>query len=362
MRVAWVIDGRLDQVSGGYLYDRLIVDHLRRQDVTVEVVSLPAGAYGARLARGLWSDVAERVAAAAPEVVVQDELSHPALLRANRRLARSHPGLPRLALVHHLRSSEPRSPLSNFFYRAVERSYLSSVDGLIFNSRATRESVHRLRLPPVPAAVAVPGADRLGGSIEAEAIGSRARQPGPLRILFLGNLIPRKGLVTLIEAVALLPTGSARLEVAGSAEADPAYARQARRRVERLRLQDVVRFRGVLDGDDLARAMREAHVLAVPSSYEGYGMAYLEGMGCGLLPIAGSNGGASEFIRHGENGFLVDGRDPAGLALLLASLHSDRPRLARLGMAARATYAAHPTWEQTGAVIHAFLAGLVRQA
>jgi glycosyltransferase involved in cell wall biosynthesis len=303
------------------------------------------------------------MAATAPDVVVQDELSHPALVRGNRRLARSHPGLPRVGLVHHLRSSEPRNPLANIFYRSIERRYLASLDGLIFNSRATRDSVQRLGLPAVPATVAVPGADRLNASIDDEAIRERAGRPGALQVLFLGNLIPRKGLLALIEAVALLPPDSVRLVVAGSSDVDPRYARQARRRAEALRLKDVVRFVGILDGENLAGAMRRAHVLAVPSTYEGYGMAYLEGMALGLPAIAGADGGASEFVRHGENGFLIDGRDPAGLAVRLASLHSDRPRLARLGTAARATFAAHPTWDQTGAVIRTFLAGLVeRQA
>jgi glycosyltransferase involved in cell wall biosynthesis len=89
-------------------------------------------------------------------------------------------------------------------------------------------------------------------------------------------------------------------------------------------------------------------------------MAYLEGMGYGLPPIAGAEGGASEFVRHGENGFLVDASDAAALAVHLASLHADRVRLSRMALAALHTHLAHPTWEDTGAAIHAFLSGLTR--
>ena len=362
MRIAWVVDGRLDQVSGGYLYDRLVIDHLKRHGVDVDVVSLPTGSYGTRLAQGLRSDVAERIGASGPQLVVEDELSHPGLLRVGRRLARRQPGLLRVGLVHHLRSSEPRSPLANLVYRRIERRYLRSLDAFIFNSRATRGTVQRLGLRSAPSIVAVPGADRLKPSFTAEAIRRRAVTPGPLRALFVGQMIPRKGLMMLVEAVALLPSGSVRLEIAGSSEADSGYARRVRRRVDVLQLDRAVRFLGVLDSQGLAQAMAEAHVLAVPSSYEGYGMAYLEGMGYGLPAIAGAGGGAKEFLRHEENGFLLTDGDPAGLAVILSSLHSDRARLTRLGISARSTYLAHPTWETTGDAILTFLAGLIPRA
>lgn len=360
MRVAWVVDGRLDQISGGYLYDRLIVDILRRFGTEVTVISLPTGRYTARLARGAPSDLAERVAASSAQILVEDELSHPALLRADRRLRQACPGLTRVGLVHHLRSSEPRPGLANALYRRVERRYLDALDAFIFNSRTTRDAVRRLGLPAAASIVAVPGADRLASSIEADAIRERAQAAGPLRVLFLGNLIPRKGLLTLVEAVALLRRGSVDLLVAGSAAVDRRYASRVRRRVSSLRLGAAVRLVGVLDGEALRQAMLQSHVLAVPSGYEGYGMAYLEGMGYGLPPIAGAEGGASEFVRHGENGFLVEASDAAALAVHLDSLSADRLRLSRMALAARNAYLAHPRWEDTGAAIHAFLSELAR--
>ncbi len=360
MRVGWVIDGSLEQLSGGYLYDRIVVDYLRRHAVEVAVLSLPTGSYGSRLARGLRSEAEHLIAAASPDVLVQDELSHPALIRSNRRLARSRPGLMRVGLVHHLKSSEPRSFLANAVYRQIERRYLASVDAFIFNSRATRASVERLGLAASPSVVARPGADRLPVDFASETIDARARAAGPLRVLFLGNLIPRKGLLTLVEAVALLPADSVQLHIVGSTEIDPHHTQKVRRRVGALRLARSVTFLGALDGEALARVMLESQVLAVPSSYEGYGMAYLEGMGYGLPAIAGTEGGAGEFVRDGENGFLVQADDPAGLAVHLANLDADRAWLARLALAARKTYLAHPSWEDTGGAVLAFLASLVQ--
>ncbi len=364
MRVGWVADGSLDQLSGGYLYDRIVVDHLRRNGVEVEIVSLTPGPYGLRLARNFNLGLDRRLGGAGFDVLIEDELSHATLIGANQRLARRLPRLRRVGLVHHLRSSEPRSGLANGVIRRIERAYLASVDSFIFNSQTTRRVVEGLlgtEHPPAPRVVAVPGADRLPAAIDDQAIAARAREAGPLRILFVGNVIPRKGLSTLIEAVARLPPAAARLTVAGDPQVDPAHARHVRRLVRRYHLDDRVDFRGALEGQDLSLVMSSHHVTAMPSAYEGYGMAYLEGMGHGLPAIAGSAGGAVEFLRDGENGFLVDPRDPVALAERLLCLHEDRSRLARLSLAARRSYLAHPTWEDTGTTILGFLRSLVAE-
>lgn len=352
MRLAWVVDGDLDQISGGYLYDRIMVDFLRRHGVRVQVISLPTARYLRRLVDGA-PQMVDRLAGANLDIVIQDELSHPALLRANRRLSRLAPQVRRIALVHHLRSSEPRSWPLNTFYRSIERAYLRTIDGFVFNSHATRGAVHALAGEPRPWVVAVPGADRLGRVLAVEAIEARALQAGPLRILFVGNLIPRKGLMTLLDAMALLPDGVASLTVVGDPTFDPAYANRIRRRIRRLGLH--VDLRGALDRREVSRAMEDHHLLAVPSSYEGYGMAYLEGMGHGLPAVAGAAGGSAEFVHDGENGYRVDPKDPAGLAARLLGLAQDRQRLITMSRAALRTYHAHPKWDATGDTILQFL-------
>jgi glycosyltransferase involved in cell wall biosynthesis len=355
MRIGWIVDGPLDQRSGGYLYDSIVVDHLRSHRIEVEVISMPTRPYATRLAFGSPTSLAEHIAGAPVDLLVQDELSHPALIGLNRRLARARPHLPRVALVHHLRSSEPGPWAARFFFRRVEAAYLRSATGFIFNSRTTREAVRRLRREPAPFTVAVPGADRLPA---AAGDPDRHTSPGPLRLLFVGNLIPRKRLPVVIEALALLPPETAALTVVGDQRADPTHARRVLELVRRYRLQDRVGFLGPLGSRRVAAEMAVANVLAMPSTYEGYGMAFLEGMGFGLPPVAGRDGGAAEFIRDGENGFLVDPDDAPALAALLLSLHRDRARLARLGRSALETHRKHPTWRQTGEAVAEFLRGL----
>ena len=124
MRIGLLIYGSLDTLSGGYLYDRKLVEYLRRAGDSVEIVSLPWRSYPAHLADNLSLHLYRRLRDLSVDILLQDELNHPSLALVNRRLRRLRPRYPLISIVHHLRSSEqhPRRLLP--LYRAVERSYL----------------------------------------------------------------------------------------------------------------------------------------------------------------------------------------------------------------------------------------------
>jgi glycosyltransferase involved in cell wall biosynthesis len=350
VRVGLIIYGSLDTVSGGYLYDRQLVEHLARQGDDVDIISLPHRTYSRTLLDNLSPSLRQEMCRGY-DVLLQDELNHPSLAWANGRLGRERP--PLVAIVHHLRAAEKRPVWQNRLYRVVERRYLRSVDGYIYNSQATRAQVEALAGDWRPFVVAPPGGDRLAPAItEAEVI--RRAAAGPLRLLFVGNLIPRKGLLALLEALARAG-GDWRLRVAGSPTVDPAYARRAAAVAGQAGLRGRVAWLGALTDAQLAAEMTAAHVLAVPSAYEGFGIVYLEGMGFGLPALATTAGGAREIVVHGETGFLVSPDDKAALADAIERLAADRTMLARMGVAALARYQAHPTWEQTTAAMRAFL-------
>jgi len=98
--------------------------------------------------------------------------------------------------------------------------------------------------------------------------------------------------------------------------------------------------------------------LAVPSFYEGYGIAYLEGMGCGLPAIGTTAGGAMEIIDHGINGFLIPPGDSNALSRYLNELNQDRERLKSMSLAAYRRFNAHPTWQASCEKILDFLVSL----
>ena len=350
MRIALIIYGSLDTLSGGYLYDRKLVEYLRAQGDTVDIASLPWRNYAAHLLDNFTFRLPKGY-----DLIIEDELNHPSLLAAN---AAAHP-CPVVSLVHHLRCSEERPRWQNNLYQIVEKKYLQSVDGFIFNSRTTQGAVTSVIGNREPFIAAYPPTDRFGDALAETEIASRANEAGPLRILFLGNLIPRKGLQTLLQAVERLRS-KVSLEVVGSLESDSAYARGAQEFVVVHGLSSIVHFHGPLDNQPLREKLGQAHVLCVPSSYEGYGIIYLEGMGFGLPAIGTTAGAAGEIIRDGESGFLVPPGDADLLAARLDSLARDRSLLTRLSLAARRRYLAQPAWTESASNIRDFLQSMLK--
>jgi glycosyltransferase involved in cell wall biosynthesis len=345
MNLGLVIYGSLDTLSGGYLYDRKLVEYLRAQGDSVRIISLPWRSYAAHLADNFSFHLPTGL-----DLLIEDELNHPSLLAANLR-RRAYPVI---SLVHHLRSSEKRPAWQNIFYRLVETRYLRTVDGFIFNSQTTRSVVAALIGEPRPVVVAYPPTDRFGPALLPEIVSARAAQPGPLRVVFLGNIIPRKGLHTLLQAIALLKE-PLHLDVIGATGSDPQYAQAMRQLSMRLGLESQVEFLGALDDQALAEKMGSSHVLAAPSSYEGFGIVYLEGMAFGLPAIATSAGAAGEIITDGEDGWLLPPGDPQALSARLAQLQGERALLARLSLNALQRYQRQPAWEQSAGDIRRFL-------
>jgi len=160
MHIGIIIYGSIDTMSGGTLYDRRLVNYLRKQGDNVEIISLPWGSYLSHLTDNFHFRLPANL-----DILIEDELTHPSLLFAN---GQPHP-YPVVSLVHNLHSSEKRPAWQNTFYRTIERQYLRSVDGFIFNSQTTRAAVNALignnrttSSPDKPYVIATPGGDRLG--------------------------------------------------------------------------------------------------------------------------------------------------------------------------------------------------------
>ena len=353
MKLGLLIYGSLETLSGGYLYDRKLVEYLRIQGDTVEIISLPWRNYAAHLTDNFRFRLPPHL-----DLLIQDELNHPSLLSANRRPQ----ACPIVSLVHHLRCSEQRPAWQNQFYRLIEKRYLESVDGFIFNSQTTKSVVNGLIEDGKPHVVAYPPTDRFGYPVTEKEVIVRAHRIGALRIVFLGNVIPRKCLHVLVTALHLQPEQSNfHLDVIGRTDINRSYASAVFHAAYNLPNPLNMEIHGPLDTVDLIEKLKSAYVLVVPSSYEGFGIVYLEGMAFGLPAIGTTAGGASEIITDGENGYLVPPDDAATLAERLSSLANDRDLLARMSVQALARYKQQPTWQETAQSIRQFLLRMLKQ-
>jgi glycosyltransferase involved in cell wall biosynthesis len=350
MQIGLVIYEDLHSRSGGYLYDRQLVREIERLGEKVEVISIPKRSYPRQLLDNFSREIMALLTEKPFDVLLQDELNHPSLFLINRRLKRLKPTL-LVGIVHHLRSNEV-SWFKNF-YRLVERRYLKTLDGVIYNSPTTKKSVETL--VELPGVVALPGGDHLLPGITETIIHRRTHKPGPLNITFIGNIIPRKGLDTLLHGLARLPQENFRLYVAGDKTTDARYSQKMVHLARVSGIERNTKFLGYCSESELHSLLRDSHLLVVPSQYEGFGIVYLEAMGFGLPPVASAAGGAGDLIQDKKNGFLLEPGDTQGLASILQILYEDRVLLASLSGAALRTYKEHPTWSDCSNAVLNFL-------
>lgn len=145
----------------------------------------------------------------------------------------------------------------------------------------------------------------------------------PFRLLFVGNASYRKGADTIVPLLERLGpgyeiacTGGLRggIDVAGGG---------------------AMKHLGRLDTDALVAAYRDCDAVLVPSRYEGFGYAALEGMACGKPVVAFACGAVDEIVVDGETGFLLPTDDLDGTADAIRALRRDTARAAAMGQAGR---------------------------
>jgi glycosyltransferase involved in cell wall biosynthesis len=347
MRIAFLVYGGLDRVSGGFLYDRQVVAGLRDLGHTVEVVALPWWGYGRALCANLLPLPAglDRC-----DVLIEDELIHPAVFLRHRWLRAR---VPIVSLVHNLASRQP-STRGRWLVRACERAYLASVDGVVAVSESALRDVRRERGGEgLTAAVAPPGRDHIDPSVDHQTVAARAHAPGPLRIACVGVVAPHKGLHRLLDVLVRLPDGGAILEVAGSLKNEPGYVQRLRGQMVRHGLEKRVQFHGQLAGAALGAMLARCQLFALPSDRESYPIAVIEALGFGLPALITSEGGTGEVLGGSACGELLAPDDTASWSAAIDRLGRDRRLLALKGQAALARYQAHGTWRETARGVQA---------
>ena len=136
-------------------------------------------------------------------------------------------------------------------------------------------------------------------------------------LLFIGNGFERKGLATLLEALARVPEPARRLIVIGKGDRRPFDAQAAR-----LGVADRLVWLGLRP--DVERWYAAADVVSVPSRYEPFGNVHLEALASGVPVVASAAAGGAEVIQEGLNGAIVDPRDAGALAAALERLRGQQ--------------------------------------
>jgi glycosyltransferase involved in cell wall biosynthesis len=335
--LAFVVPGPLDQLTGGYLFDRRIVDGLRATGRSVAVHEL-SGSFPDCDATARNAAAALLTALPDSAVAVIDGLALPAF--AECLTAETAARLRLMGFVHHTLALETGlNSAESQRYAALEQRLLPRLRGVLCPSAVTAWAVEEYGVPRERIAVTPPGTEKPAS------LPRRAPRTGSPQLLCVAALTPRKGHLLLIEALAALADRAWRLTCIGSVTRDRATATAVEAAIARHGLVPRVLLAGEWPPARLGAAYAEADIFVLPSHYEGYGMAFAEALAHGL-PIIGTTGGAIPETVPAEAAMLVPPDDREALVAALRMVLDQADLRDRLAQGAARAAAALPDWPQ----------------
>jgi glycosyltransferase involved in cell wall biosynthesis len=330
--VVLIAPGPLEARTGGYIYDRRMVEGLRRLGWQVDVLELDSS-FPHPTPDAL--EHAERAleAVRARTITIVDSLALGAMPEIISREASRRPVV---ALVHlPLAAAIGLDPEDAARFEDGERRALAAAKLVVVTGRAALPLIARYAVDSHRVVVVEPGTDR--------APLAHGSGTSPLELLTVATLNRGKGHEMLLEALSAVSDSAWRLTCAGSLTRDPATAARVRTTAARLRLEDRVSFAGDLDSGALAACYDRADVAVLATQQETYGMAVAEALAHGLPVIATMTGAIPDLVGD-DAGLLVPVGETTAMTAALTRVIGDCSLRARLAEGARRRRDRLPTW------------------
>ena len=332
--VVLVVPGNLDSRTGGYIYDRRIVEGLRAMGWTVDVQRLDGS-----FPRPTPSATAQArdVFAHLPDgsLALVDSLA----LGAIAEIVEQHCTRLRIVALMHLPLAADIGLDEEMAARSAtaEQRALRAVVLVVVTGRAAIPLLARYDVAPSKVVIIEPGTD--------SAPVARGSHGGPLQLLAVATLNPGKGHEVLIAALAAVPSRHWRLTCAGSLTRHPATVTRIRAMIRDLALEDHVTLAGELDPVALEERYDRADLFVLATLRETYGMAIAEALAHGIPVVTTSTGAAHELVGT-DAGLLVPPGDVHALTEALARYMADEDLRSRLTAGARRVRPLLRRWDE----------------
>jgi glycosyltransferase involved in cell wall biosynthesis len=330
---AFAIPGDITTLTGGYIYERRLLEGLRARGRDVAHIEL-----GASFPCPTPDDMADAASQLASigsgRPLILDGLVFGSI--DTTALAQVRP--PIVAMIHHPLAQESGlgSETREHLFR-TERANLGLAAHVLVPSRHTAELLESdYDVAPDRITIARPGTDRPVG---------RAQPAEPPLILSVGIQHPRKGHDILLRALARLPDLAWQAVIVGS-RYDESHAASLDILHRSLGLADRVTLAGQVPAGTLSGLYGKAAIFALATRYEGYGIVFDEAMAHGL-PIVSCRTGAVPATVAKDAGLLVAPEDPEAFAGALRQLLTHPQERDRMSAASRQAGDALPGWETT---------------
>lgn len=341
-QLIFVFPGDLGTLTGGYAYDRRVIDGLQTLGWQVQLISLGEGyPFPSKEQLDVAASLLLSLKAGVPMLV--DGLALGVLPELVPLLADRHPIV---GLIHHpLALESGLSPDQVEALQESEKKALMHVKRVVANSPKTaRDLTGFYGVPSRHVSVVLPGTDRCATVQRPELVSKK--NMGIVQLLSVGAVIPRKGFHVLVEALHPLKSLSWTLTIAGDVTRDAHAFAHLKEVIRRCSLEDRIHVLGAVSTLELQELYTSSDVFVLASLYEGYGMVFAEAIANGL-PIVATTGGATADTVPKRAGMLVEPGNVASLSDAIRLLVESAELRSVLAQGARLTAQQQPTWEES---------------
>lgn len=239
-----------------------------------------------------------------------------------------------------------KNNINVFYNKTVAKWMLKSVDKIIALSLKQADILEYLGADPCNITIIPHGIDlsQINLARDTEKFKSLYGLNDKNIILFVGGLIPRKGINYLIAAMKYVKSDSVLLIVGGELQGHPGVKEALEQQVKKLGLKNVV-FLGRVSKDDLERAYVISDVFVLPSISEGLPLTLLEAMAYKKCVVATDIPGNSDVIQNGKNGILVEAGNSQELGEKIDYLLANEGLGGKIGAAARKEVEKKYSWD-----------------
>jgi glycosyltransferase involved in cell wall biosynthesis len=334
---AFAIPGDIETKTGGYIYERMLLEALRSQGRDVQHLVLPAG-FPDPTGHEMEEAVAKMAAVSPDRSLIIDGLVFGAVETAGLATVRA----PIVAMIHH-----PLALETGLRPRRAALLRRREADNLALAAQVVVPSPHTAQILKVEYGV---DARKVHVALPGFAAPDPVRLPSwPPLILSVGILAPRKGHDILLRALALIADLEWRAVIVGAPHF-PQTALDLRALLSDLRLDARVCLAGLVEEAVLRDFYRRASVFALATRYEGYGIVLGEALLHGLPIVSCRVGAVPQTVPEGA-GLLVPPDDVSGFANALRVMLSDAEKRARCASVSEQAGHALTAWSATARVM-----------
>ncbi len=154
---------------------------------------------------------------------------------------------------------------------------------------------------------------------------------GKLNLLFIGRLVPQKGLLTLLKSIDILVNKKAQKNIKLKVIGEGSERKIAEQYIINKKIKGNIEFLGWVKLEELNNFYNSVDIFVLPSTFEGMPSVVLQAMACGLPVVSTKVFGSEDLIKDGQNGYLVDIGDFNMIAEKIYYLFNNKNRIIQMG-------------------------------